>query len=70
MRAMDLIWFACLRVFLRTLKPKARFRFMRDVSDIVGQPGVIPFIQKDAATEVSTARETWQKVLAKLAAEA
>lgn len=70
MRAMDLIWFACLRVALRGMKPKARFRFLQEVSEIVGHPGVIPFIQRDAATEVSTARETWDKILSKLATSA
>lgn len=68
MRAMDLIWLACLRAYLGTLKPKERLAYLKAVSDIVGDPGVTILAPKEIRGEVADARASWAKLLPKMVA--
>lgn len=68
MRPMEVIWYAIFRVWLRQLKPKRRFLLLQEITEAIGDPSVIPFMRADAAMKVVEARETWAKMLTKLAA--
>jgi hypothetical protein len=66
MNPSDLINYAFYRAYLDTLSPKKRRAFLASVTEMVGEPGVIPCIKPEAAMQVSLARETWAKMLPKL----
>ncbi len=63
---MDLIWLACLRAALAGMKPKRRLRYLQAVSDIIGDPDIVPCAHRDAVREIVGARETWAKLLPKI----
>lgn len=67
MRAMDVIWMACFRAALAGMKPKARLRYLKAVSEIIGDPAVVPCIDKDDAAEVTRAKVAWARLLPTLA---
>jgi hypothetical protein len=66
MRAMDLIWFACLRAALDMMRPKRRLLYLKAVSALIGDPNVIPCVARDKAAEVALARETWIKMVSEI----
>jgi hypothetical protein len=62
----DLIWFAFFRTWLRTQKPRAQLGYLREVSDLIGSPSVLPFTKPAEAAQISLAREPWAKMLQNL----
>ncbi len=64
--AHDLIEEARFKAYLDTLKPKARLRYLKAVSDIIGDPAVVPLLPVQRVKVIQEAREMWARIVPNL----
>ena len=66
--AHDLIEIARFKAYLDTLSPKKRLKYLRSVTEKLGDPGVVPCAELRTVQVIEEARATWSRLLPSLMA--
>ena len=63
MTAHELVMEARFKALTDAMSPKKRLKFMRRVSEIIGDPAVVPCVPRDARRPVAEAQALWSKIM-------